>query len=214
MGSNSKRVSEAKSSVMRKQPTQDRAQRTIEIIFQATTQIVDKEGEEGLTTNKIARVAGVSVGTLYQYFPTKEAVLQAMIDRERRRVMDEMKVQLMSAVQGKRNPKEVLRERIRILVQAFGIGTKSNRTMVRMAWRLDHHVNIAQAQREAAEHIAVSLAQIKHRSLRAPNPAMVFIVTRAVLGVIRSASLENSPLLGTPEFEEELVRMAWGLMRT
>jgi hypothetical protein len=41
------------------------------------------------------------------------------------------------------------------------------------------------------------------------SPVTLFVVTRAVLGTVRSASLERSPLLGMPEFEDELVRMAW-----
>jgi AcrR family transcriptional regulator len=70
---------------MRKLPTQDRAQRTIETIFQATAQIVESEGEAGLTTNKVAKKAGFSIGTLYQYFPSKEAILLAMINRDPQR---------------------------------------------------------------------------------------------------------------------------------
>ena len=46
-----------------------------------------------------------------------------------------------------------------------------------------------------------------------PTPAMMFVATRAVMGAIRSASLEDSPLLGQPAFEEELVRMLWGVLR-
>ena len=74
---------------MRKLPTQERAQRTIETIFDATAQIVDESGEASLTTNKIAQKAGFSIGTLYQYFPTKEAILLALIHRGRRQVLDD-----------------------------------------------------------------------------------------------------------------------------
>ena len=62
--------------IMRKQPTQKRAQLTIDAIFEATSQIVDREGVSGLTTNKIAAKAGFSVGTLYQYFSSKEAIFR------------------------------------------------------------------------------------------------------------------------------------------
>ena len=63
---------ELSAQIMRKQPTQKRAQLTIDAIFEATSQIVDREGVSGLTTNKIAAKAGFSVGTLYQYFSSKE----------------------------------------------------------------------------------------------------------------------------------------------
>ncbi len=198
---------------MRKLPTQERAQRTIETIFEATAQIVEEEGEAALSTNKVARKAGFSVGTLYQYFPTKESILLAMISHERRRVMNEMQAMLQRAVQEKADCKQVLRERIRALIQAFGAGSRMKRAMIRLAWRMDHHDNVTQAMRESADHIAVALSQLQDPSLRPATPAMMFVATRAVMGAIRSASLEESPLLGTQDFEDELVRLAWGLMR-
>lgn len=200
---------------MRKLPVQGRAQHTVRAIFKATAQIIDKEGLEGLSTNKIAKVAGFSVGTLYQYFPDKEAVLHAMITAERRRVMAEMQVILQDVVAGRQTPQEGLRLRIRALIQAFGVGNPLNRAIVRLAWQMDHVDAMIQAQREGAEHIAIAWAEIQSREpgLRPPSPALLFAGTRGVLGAIRSACLENSPLLGTQAFEDELVRMVWGLVR-
>ncbi|NUU02331.1 TetR/AcrR family transcriptional regulator [Herbaspirillum robiniae] len=198
---------------MRKQPVQDRAQRTIETIFDATAQIVDEQGEAQLTTNRIAERAGFSIGTLYQYFPTKEAILLALIHRGRRRVMDEMQAALARQVAAGVPPQQIVRERIRMLIEAFGSGGVFKRSMIRLAWRMDHHENIMQAMREGAEHIAVALAQMEGPGLRPPNAATLFVLTRAVMGAIRSASLEESPLLGTRQFEDELVGLAWGMLK-
>ena len=74
---------ELSAKIMRKQPVQKRAQLTIDAIFEATSQIVDREGVGGLTTNKIAAKAGFSVGTLYQYFSSKEAIFRAMSQHAR-----------------------------------------------------------------------------------------------------------------------------------
>jgi AcrR family transcriptional regulator len=203
----------APSESMRKQPLQERAQRTIEAIFQATAQIVEQDGEQGLTTNKVAKKAGFSIGTLYQYFPTKEAIVVAMINRERRRVMDQLQVTLTLAVHEQREPQQVVREMIHTLVESFGSGPKLRRAMIRMAWRMDHHEVMTQALREGAERNAIALGQLNGGGLRTPTPVMMFVITRAVIGTIRSASLEDSPLLGTPAFEDELVRMVWGLLK-
>ncbi|OWY27706.1 TetR family transcriptional regulator [Herbaspirillum robiniae] len=192
---------------------QDRAQRTIETIFDATAQIVDEQGEAQLTTNRIAERAGFSIGTLYQYFPTKEAILLALIHRGRRRVMDEMQAALARQVAAGVPPQQIVRERIRMLIEAFGSGGVFKRSMIRLAWRMDHHENIMQAMREGAEHIAVALAQMEGPGLRPPNAATLFVLTRAVMGAIRSASLEESPLLGTRQFEDELVGLAWGMLK-
>lgn len=64
---------------MRKSARQARAQDTVRAIVVAAARILQSEGVKGLTTNHIAAVAGVSVGSLYQYFPNKEAVVVALI---------------------------------------------------------------------------------------------------------------------------------------
>jgi len=198
---------------LRRAPTQERAQRTIEAIFEATAQIVESEGEGALTTNKVARKAGFSIGTLYQYFPSKEAIVLAMSQRERERFMGAMQAALDQAVREKRDARDAIREVVRLLVDSFAVGPRLRRAMVRMVWRMDHYEPITQAMREAAERQAMALASLNDPRMRAPNPAMMFVVTRAVMGAIRNASLEDSPLLGTREFEDELVRMVWGLFR-
>jgi AcrR family transcriptional regulator len=66
----------------RKTPRQARSRATVDVILDGAAHILETEGEEGFNTNRVAAVAGVSVGTLYQYFPGKEAVLAALIDRE------------------------------------------------------------------------------------------------------------------------------------
>ncbi|ETI62864.1 hypothetical protein GCM10007301_50850 [Azorhizobium oxalatiphilum] len=65
----------------RKRPVQARSLATIEAIFEATIQVLLHGGARALTTNRIAERAGVSVGTLYQYFPAKEALLYALVSR-------------------------------------------------------------------------------------------------------------------------------------
>lgn len=65
----------------RKQPAQARSQATVEAIFEATIQVLLRGGTRALTTNRVVERAGVSIGTLYQYFPGKEALLYALVDR-------------------------------------------------------------------------------------------------------------------------------------
>jgi AcrR family transcriptional regulator len=62
----------------RKRPLQARAQATVEAVLEATLQVLRKEGMGGLNTTKVAQRAGVSVGTLYQYFPDKQSLVMAL----------------------------------------------------------------------------------------------------------------------------------------
>jgi len=65
----------------RKSPAQERSRFTVEQIVQAATQVFSERGHAGATTNHIAERAGVSIGSLYQYFPNKEAILVTLAKR-------------------------------------------------------------------------------------------------------------------------------------
>lgn len=65
----------------RKRPIQGRSRATVDAIVQATARILVRRGWSGLTTNHVAQKAGVSVGTLYEYFPGKDALVRALVDR-------------------------------------------------------------------------------------------------------------------------------------
>jgi len=71
----------------RKRPQQPRSKETVRAILEATTQILDRESLEAATTKRIAEVAGVSIGSLYQYFSHRDAILDALQDREFERTM-------------------------------------------------------------------------------------------------------------------------------
>jgi AcrR family transcriptional regulator len=65
----------------RKTPRQARSREMVEVILQAAARVLVKVGFERTTTNRVAEAAGVSVGSLYQYFPSKEALVAALIGR-------------------------------------------------------------------------------------------------------------------------------------
>jgi len=66
---------------IRKKPRQQRSRATWDAILEAAAQLFGERGYTGTTTNKVAERAGVSIGSLYQYFPNKEALLLALSER-------------------------------------------------------------------------------------------------------------------------------------
>ena len=72
----------------RKLPVQARSAASVNAILEATIQVLLGVGKERLTTSRVALRAGVSVGTLYQYFPNKSALLQAALKRHLNEVTD------------------------------------------------------------------------------------------------------------------------------
>jgi len=67
----------------RKIPQQSRAEQTVATILEAVARILETKGLEGLNTNLVAQRAGFSIGSLYQYFPGKDALIVALSQRER-----------------------------------------------------------------------------------------------------------------------------------
>jgi AcrR family transcriptional regulator len=96
---------------MRKRPQQARSRATIDAILDAAAHILGDRGWTGLTTNATAELAGVSIGSLYQYFPNKLALVEAV----RRRHFDEVLAVLRAAT----DDKIVRRRRIEALVDGM-----------------------------------------------------------------------------------------------
>ena len=199
-------------SPLRKTPSQTRALRTIDTLFEAATRILASEGEAGFTTNRIAERAGFSIGTLYQYFPSKEAIVVALVRRHRERVMRELDVMLDRAVAGEYGAEHALRLYLRRIVDAFGRGQKAQRLLARLGWQLDAPAAIVAAMDDGAERIRSALARINDPELPVPDEPTLYMLTRAVIGAVRAAAVEESAMLDDPRFEEALFRMVWGLV--
>jgi AcrR family transcriptional regulator len=82
----------------RKSASQKRSRLTVDALLEATARILIREGFGNASTNRIAEVAGVSVGSLYQYFPSKEALVAALIDRHRQEISQAVQGELAEAM--------------------------------------------------------------------------------------------------------------------
>ena len=110
----------------RKTPIQARSTATVDAIFEATIQVLLSDGDERLTTTRVAERAGVSVGTLYQYYPNKQALLFAILEGHMNKVTDAVETACHLA-RGK-----PLAEMVRDLVKAF-VDAKMERTDISTA---------------------------------------------------------------------------------
>ena len=78
----------------RKIATQERSRATVDNLIEATARILVRDGFDKASTNRIAEVAGVSIGSLYQYFPGKEALVAAVIERHQQQIMQMVRSEL------------------------------------------------------------------------------------------------------------------------
>jgi len=111
----------------RKQASQQRSRTTVNALIQATARILVKEGFDRASTNRVAEVAGVSVGSLYQYFPSKEALVAAVIERHNEEIMQTVRSELadidaLPLAQG-------VRKLIAVAVQAHRIDPRLHRVL-------------------------------------------------------------------------------------
>lgn len=111
----------------RKFASQKRSHLTVNALLEATARILVREGFDKASTNRIAAVAGVSVGSLYQYFPSKEALVAALIDRHNQEVMKSVRAELTEAVD--LPIEQAVRKLVVIAIKAHRIDPKLHRVL-------------------------------------------------------------------------------------
>jgi AcrR family transcriptional regulator len=177
----------------RRAPVQERARSTIETILEATTRILEREGRAALNTNYIARRAGISVGTLYQYFRNKDEILVAIARRLFESDTTAALEAIASAAPDHPEPERLV---VRALIQSY----KDRRTTRRAA--IDAVISEGLSGERVRSVATIAEALLSRGGL---SPTGVWVLTRAVNGVLRSTTEEASPLIGTQELEDELV---------
>ena len=123
----------------RKKASQDRSRATVDALIEATTRILIKDGFDKASTNRIADKAGVSVGSLYQYFPSKEALVAAVIERHNQELMEVVRGALTEVAALPLQP--AVRKLVAVAIEAHRIDPKLHRVLAEQiprAGRLEH----------------------------------------------------------------------------
>jgi AcrR family transcriptional regulator len=124
----------------RKSASQERSRLTVKAIVDATARILVREGFDKASTNRIAEVAGVSIGSLYQYFPSKEAIVAALIDRHNQEVMRAVQGELAEAVD--LPLEDGVRRLVAVAVSAHRIDPKLHRALTEQIPRVGRLENV------------------------------------------------------------------------
>jgi AcrR family transcriptional regulator len=141
----------------RKAPRQARSADTVETILAAATRVLERESLAGFNTNRVAEVAGVSVGSLYQYFPNKAALIAALIDRQQTHLAARIEA-CVAAQEGK-----TLREALSALAD---IGIEEQYARPLLAAALDHEemrLPLGPRLRDAERRIGAAIATLLQR---------------------------------------------------
>jgi AcrR family transcriptional regulator len=111
----------------RKFASQQRSRTTVDALLEATARILVKEGFDKASTNRIAEVAGVSVGSLYQYFPSKEALVVAVIERHQQEIMRTVRGELAEVAA--LPVQKAVRKLVAVAVKAHQVDPKLHRVL-------------------------------------------------------------------------------------
>ena len=195
----------------RRQPQQLRARQTVDAILEAVIRILKREGSGAVTTNRIAEVAGVSIGSVYQYFPDKRAIFAALHQRHIEQIDRAIETALIQ------NASVTLERLTRALVDAM-IDTHSADPEL-------HDLFVAHVSPQAAG--TKSFAERMHGTFRLALSARsselkkgrnlemhVFVVTRIFESLCHGAVQQRSTHLPLAEVKAEIVRVILAYLRS
>jgi AcrR family transcriptional regulator len=169
----------------RKTPVQTRSTVTVDAIYEATFQVLLAGGADRLTTTRVAERAGVSVGTLYQYFPNKQSLVLSALEKHQDRVVSAVELAC------RRNHGQQLSTMIESVVEAF-VDAKMERSDISMALYatavgVQERALVNRAGKRARDAIASMLATVPEAQLSDLSFTSLMLIsamggaTRAVL---------------------------------
>lgn len=192
----------------RKRPVQERSQATVEAILEATSKVLRKQGPAALTTTRVAEVAGVSVGTIYQYYPNKRSLVTAL----KLQYVERLTGRLLVAIEGACGLP--LERAIRRVIAELLAAKRDNRELS-LALRAPMAESGGPAFiREAGRLLEGALERLlRSADPRMPRPELATrVLVSALEGVSAAAVEDGHALLSDPAFEAELVALALGYL--
>ena len=181
-----------------KSPVQARSAASVKAILQATIQVLLKAGKERLTTTRVALRAGVSVGTLYQYFPNKSALLQAALKRLLAEVTEA--VELVCKKQEGEPLRQMVTAIITTFIQAKMRDAKTSVALYSVSSELDG-AKIVQQMGIRCNEAIVRMLKSSGEPI-ATDPQLVASILQGMMVGVSRRMLES----GAPEKESDALR--------
>ena len=185
----------------------------VETLLDATARVLTQEGYDRASTNRIAAVAGVSVGSLYQYFPNKEALAAALISRHVREMMDLIREAISDV--GSCDLESSMRRLVRAMIDAHRVDPALHRVFDEQIPRMGQLIEIESIEQEAFSLVKGYLE--RHRdeiSVRDLDMATSICVTTIEALTHEVITRRTDPTdEWTGDFVEEVTRLIVGYLR-
>jgi AcrR family transcriptional regulator len=189
----------------RKKPRQQRSQETVECILDATARVLCTTGYDRASTNRVAMAAGVSVGSLYQYFPSKEALVAALVERHVEQMTSLVKRKLAEVASAPLE--QAVRTMIESMFEAHAVDPRLHKVLIEQVPRIGKLEHVVGVEREVEALVAVFLDARRVELRRAKLPAVAFVLCNVVEAVTHAAVLAELPAERTREVAAELTDM-------
>ena len=189
----------------RKSPRQERSRATVAAILAATARLLVKHGFDRTTTNMVAEAAGVSIGSLYQYFPSKEALVAALVEQH----TDEMRAAVFAELGRARELPfaDAVRAMIELMLRAHAVDPELHRVLMEQTPRTGRLARVREFETEICGAVIAYLGERK-RELVVPDVELAgFLVVAAVEAVTHGAVLHQPERLRDARLTEELTAM-------
>jgi AcrR family transcriptional regulator len=198
----------------RKNASQGRSRATVDALVDATARILVTDGFDKVSTNRIAEKAGVSIGSLYQYFPGKEALVAAVVDRHNQDVMRVVRAALADVAA---QPVEAaVRRLVAVAIHAHEIDPRLHRVLAEQIPRTGRLKDIETFNREA-HTLFLSYLECHRDDIRARDlPLAAFLCVSAIEAISHNAVLHRGEVLSkaaTETLVDEATRMVMGYLR-
>jgi AcrR family transcriptional regulator len=187
----------------RREPQQRRARHTVEAVLDAVVRVLKREGIEAVTTNRVAEVAGVSIGSVYQYFPDKRAIFAALHERHVTQIGRLVETKLLEHAASSLDT--LIRAMIEAMIDAHAPDPElyellSTEVPHRAEGTKDFSVRLHNAFR-----LAIA-SRTQDFSTRRDLDTVVFIVTQMIDALSHGAVLRRPARLSLAAAKEEAVR--------
>lgn len=185
----------------RKLPQQDRSKFTVDAILTATAHILTEEGYDKASTNRIAKRAGISIGSLYQYFPNKESLIAALRDRHVSSMMTLIESKLRNLLHEPFSV--VLPEIVKASIAAHAIDPTLHKVLHEQVPRLSGTESEAHMTELLQTYLAKQCDRVQLQKL----DYIVFVIERTIEALTHAAVIEQTELLQDGQLEQEISQM-------
>jgi AcrR family transcriptional regulator len=194
----------------RKNASQQRSRATVDALVEATARILVKEGFDKASTNRIAEKAGVSIGSLYQYYPSKEALVAAVIERHNRQIRQVVSGALTEAAS--LPMAQAIRRIVAVAIEAHRVDPKLHRVLAEQIPRTGRLAETEVFDR--ANFVFFETFIERHRGeLRVTDFGLAaFVCVTTIEALTHNAVLHHSEMLGDATAVDALIDEATRLV--